>query len=145
MQILGSSEHFFEISILKQSTKFINFKNPIFLRLLPTNIWSFSKSDQIIKQAFDKYTKISYVNPQIGGKRGSKMLKSLSWAFDSMAWRGLVYTVFILHFVLVCQLLLLQPLVSALGQSVFFLFVFVYLDDSIKLLRFDDLIWGFVR
>ncbi|KAL1153452.1 hypothetical protein V6Z11_A09G177100 [Gossypium hirsutum] len=41
------------------------------------------------------------------------MLKtlSLSWAFNSMAWRGLLYTVFILHFVLVC----LQPLVSALG------------------------------
>ncbi|MBA0551439.1 hypothetical protein Golob_022323 [Gossypium lobatum] len=44
------------------------------------------------------------------------MLKSLSlnWAFNSMAWKGLVYTAFILNFVLICQHLLLQPLVSAL-------------------------------
>ncbi|KAH1123280.1 hypothetical protein J1N35_006440 [Gossypium stocksii] len=44
------------------------------------------------------------------------MLKSLSlnWAFNSMAWNGLVYTAFILNFVLICQHLLLQPLVSAL-------------------------------
>lgn len=30
-----------------------------------------------------------------------------------VAWRGFVFTIFILHFVLACQLLLLQPLVSA--------------------------------
>lgn len=30
-----------------------------------------------------------------------------------LAWRGFVFTIFILHFVLACQLLLLQPLVSA--------------------------------
>lgn len=41
----------------------------------------------------------------------------LSSAMEGVAWRGLLYTVFILHFVLVCQLLLLQPLVSALGTS----------------------------
>lgn len=38
-----------------------------------------------------------------------------STAMDGLAWRGLVYTVFILHFVFACQLLLLQPLVSAIG------------------------------
>ncbi|KAG4913390.1 hypothetical protein JHK86_053823 [Glycine max] len=32
---------------------------------------------------------------------------------DSVAYRGLLYTFFILNFVLVCQLILLQPLVSA--------------------------------
>ncbi|KAF5475883.1 hypothetical protein F2P56_007642 [Juglans regia] len=37
-----------------------------------------------------------------------------STAMDGLAWRGLVYTVFILHFVFACQLLLLQPLVSAI-------------------------------
>ena len=34
---------------------------------------------------------------------------------EAVAWRGLAYAGFILHFVFVCQLLLLQPLVSALG------------------------------
>ncbi|XP_030494090.2 dnaJ protein P58IPK homolog [Cannabis sativa] len=35
---------------------------------------------------------------------------------EAVAWRGLAYAGFILHFVLVCQLLLLQPL-SALGSK----------------------------
>lgn len=39
----------------------------------------------------------------------------LRWAVDGIAWRGMAFTVFILHFVFVCQLLLLQPLVSASG------------------------------
>ncbi|KAF5750369.1 hypothetical protein HS088_TW03G00705 [Tripterygium wilfordii] len=34
-------------------------------------------------------------------------------SMDGLAWRGLAYTFFILHFVFACQLLLLQPLVSA--------------------------------
>uniref|UniRef100_A0A2P2M081 Uncharacterized protein MANES_08G005800 n=1 Tax=Rhizophora mucronata TaxID=61149 RepID=A0A2P2M081_RHIMU len=34
-------------------------------------------------------------------------------AMDGVVWRGLAYTVLILNFVFVCQLLLLQPLVSA--------------------------------
>lgn len=42
-------------------------------------------------------------------------LLGFSSAMDAVAWRGLLYTVFILNFVLVCQLILLQPLVSALG------------------------------
>lgn len=42
-------------------------------------------------------------------------LAGFSTAMDGVAWRGLLYSVFILHFVFACQLLLLQPLVSALG------------------------------
>ncbi|KAL6496269.1 hypothetical protein OROGR_029527 [Orobanche gracilis] len=35
--------------------------------------------------------------------------------FDLVAWRGFIYTIFILNFVLCCQLILLQPLVAAIG------------------------------
>ncbi|XWS66900.1 hypothetical protein CRYUN_Cryun05aG0240600 [Craigia yunnanensis] len=71
------------------------------------------------------------------------MLKSLSWsfgwAFNSMAWRGLVYTVFILHFVLVCQLLLLQPLVSALdGKPGNAAELFERVSESIKVKRYSE-------
>lgn len=38
-------------------------------------------------------------------------------AMEAVEWRGLVYTVFILNFVFACQLLLLQPLVSALDRE----------------------------
>lgn len=38
-------------------------------------------------------------------------------SMNSVANRGLLYTFFILNFVLVCQLILLQPLVSASGKS----------------------------
>lgn len=38
-------------------------------------------------------------------------------AMEAVEWRGLVYTVFILNFVFACQLLLLQPLVSALDSE----------------------------
>ncbi|KAJ4704874.1 DnaJ protein like [Melia azedarach] len=44
-------------------------------------------------------------------------LSSLCSVMDAVAWRGVVYTVFILHFVFACQLLLLQPLVSALDSK----------------------------
>ncbi|KAI6674949.1 hypothetical protein NL676_002855 [Syzygium grande] len=45
-------------------------------------------------------------------------LSIFSSAMEGIAWRGSLYTVFILHFVFTCQLLLLQPLVSALdGQA----------------------------
>lgn len=47
-------------------------------------------------------------------------LLSLFSVMDTVAWRGLVYTLFILHFVFACQLLLLQPLVSAFGNFFFF-------------------------
>ncbi|KAL2933180.1 DnaJ protein P58IPK-like protein [Bienertia sinuspersici] len=40
-------------------------------------------------------------------------------SMDMVAWRGIIFTIFILNFVLACQLLLLQPLVSASeGQPV---------------------------
>ena len=45
-------------------------------------------------------------------------------AMEAVEWRGLVYTVFILNFVFACQLLLLQPLVSALGLYFDLSFVF---------------------
>ncbi|KAK9290193.1 hypothetical protein L1049_008359 [Liquidambar formosana] len=44
-------------------------------------------------------------------------LVGFSSAMDVVAWRGIVYTIFILHFVFPCQLLLLQPLVSALDNN----------------------------
>ncbi|TYG54331.1 hypothetical protein ES288_D09G180500v1 [Gossypium darwinii] len=69
------------------------------------------------------------------------MLKtlSLSWAFNSMAWRGLLYTVFILHFVLVCQLLLLQPLVSALdGKPGNAAELFESVSQNIKVKRYSE-------
>ncbi|CAM8960434.1 unnamed protein product [Rhodiola kirilowii] len=40
-------------------------------------------------------------------------LIGVGFGMDLLAWRGLLYAVFILHFVFACQLLLLQPLVSA--------------------------------
>ena len=43
---------------------------------------------------------------------------------DGVAWRGFVYAIFILNFVFVCQLLLLPPLVSALGIFPLFSFSF---------------------
>ena len=45
---------------------------------------------------------------------------------EVLAWRGLAYTGFLLHFVLVCQLLLLQPLsVLGLYRSLFFRSLFM--------------------
>ncbi|XVE76199.1 hypothetical protein DITRI_Ditri12bG0154100 [Diplodiscus trichospermus] len=69
------------------------------------------------------------------------MLKSfsLSWAFNSLAWRGLVYAFFILNFVLVCQLLLLQPLVSAVdGKQGNAAELFERVSQSIKVKRYSE-------
>ncbi|KAL9677051.1 hypothetical protein QQ045_005278 [Rhodiola kirilowii] len=44
-------------------------------------------------------------------------LIGVGFGMDLLAWRGLLYAVFILHFVFACQLLLLQPLVSALDNK----------------------------
>ncbi|TYJ50777.1 hypothetical protein E1A91_A01G232800v1 [Gossypium mustelinum] len=69
------------------------------------------------------------------------MLKSLSlnWAFNSMAWNGLVYTAFILNFVLICQHLLLQPLVSALdGNLGNAAELFERVSQSIKVKRYSE-------
>uniref|UniRef100_A0A7N0VCQ3 J domain-containing protein n=1 Tax=Kalanchoe fedtschenkoi TaxID=63787 RepID=A0A7N0VCQ3_KALFE len=48
------------------------------------------------------------------GRRGEM---SLLGPMDLLAWKGFLYTLFILHFVFACQLLLLQPLVAALDNK----------------------------
>lgn len=81
---------------------------------------------------------------------------------DSVAYRGMLYTFFILNFVLVCQLILLQPLVSASGApticfvvslppphcNLIFLFTFSPIkfhdfNDAIELC-FVDRFWVFI-
>ncbi|OWM69728.1 hypothetical protein CDL15_Pgr025577 [Punica granatum] len=58
---------------------------------------------------------------------------------EGVAWRGLVYTVFILHFVLACQLLLLQPLVSAVdGKSGDAAELFERVSQNIKVKRYNE-------
>ncbi|CAL9228962.1 unnamed protein product [Arabidopsis halleri] len=58
---------------------------------------------------------------------------------DFLAWRGMAYTLLLLNFVFACQLLLLQPLVSALdGQSVDAAELFERASQSIKVKRFSD-------
>ncbi|XVF76468.1 hypothetical protein PTKIN_Ptkin13bG0268700 [Pterospermum kingtungense] len=70
------------------------------------------------------------------------MLKILSLScsvFNSMAWRGLVYAVCILNFLLVCQLLLLQPLVSSLdGKRGNDAELFERVSQSIKVKRYSE-------
>ncbi|EOY07800.1 Mamallian P58IPK isoform 1 [Theobroma cacao] len=64
---------------------------------------------------------------------------SLSWALNSMAWRGLVYTVLILNFALVCQFLLLQPLVSAFdGKPGNAAELFERVSQSIKVKHYSE-------
>ncbi|EEF42962.1 dnaJ protein P58IPK homolog [Ricinus communis] len=58
-------------------------------------------------------------------------------------WEGhgvaLAYTLFILHFVLICQLLLLQPLVSALdGKSGSHAELFERVEQSVKVKRYSE-------
>ncbi|TQE13153.1 hypothetical protein C1H46_001237 [Malus baccata] len=58
---------------------------------------------------------------------------------DMVAWRGLIYTGFLLHFVFVCQLLLLQPLVSALdGKPGNTAELFERVSQSIKVKRYSE-------
>ncbi|XP_059646894.1 dnaJ protein P58IPK homolog [Cornus florida] len=60
-------------------------------------------------------------------------------AMDLVAWRGLVFTVFILHFVFACQFLLLQPLVSALdGKPGDTAELFERVSQSIKVKRYSE-------
>lgn len=62
-----------------------------------------------------------------------------SSAMDVVAWRGFVYTIFILHFVFACQLLLLQPLVSALdGKPGNAAKLFERVTQSIKVKRYSE-------
>ncbi|CAH8349923.1 unnamed protein product [Eruca vesicaria subsp. sativa] len=58
---------------------------------------------------------------------------------DLLAWRGMAYTFLLLNFVFVCQLLLLQPLVSALdGESVNAAELYERASQSIKVKHFSD-------
>nr|XP_043631316.1 dnaJ protein P58IPK homolog [Erigeron canadensis] len=60
---------------------------------------------------------------------------------DLVAWRGFIYTLFILHFVFVCQILLLQPLVSALdGKSGDNAELFERVSQSIKVKHYSEAI-----
>ncbi|XP_022963264.1 dnaJ protein P58IPK homolog [Cucurbita moschata] len=60
-------------------------------------------------------------------------------AMDASAWRGLAFAAFLLNFVLVCQLLLLQPLVSAsdgkLGDSAE---LFEKVSRNVKVKRYSE-------
>ncbi|KAK1561979.1 hypothetical protein Q3G72_004233 [Acer saccharum] len=65
----------------------------------------------------------------------------LSSVMDSLAWRGLNYTVFILHFVFACQFLLLQPLVSASdGKPGSAAELFEKVSQSIKVKHYSEAI-----
>ncbi|KAA8518766.1 hypothetical protein F0562_016460 [Nyssa sinensis] len=58
---------------------------------------------------------------------------------DLAAWRGLVFTIFILNFVFACQLLLLPPLVSALdGKPGDAAEMFERVSQSIKVKRYSE-------
>lgn len=64
---------------------------------------------------------------------------NLCTVMDAVAWRGLVYTLFILHFVFACQLLLLQPLVSALdGKPGNAAELFKRVSESIKVKHYSE-------
>lgn len=66
-------------------------------------------------------------------------LLSLFSVMDTVAWRGLVYTLFILHFVFACQLLLLQPLVSAFdGKPSNAAELFERVSKSIKMKHYSE-------
>ncbi|XP_010264715.1 PREDICTED: dnaJ protein P58IPK homolog [Nelumbo nucifera] len=67
------------------------------------------------------------------------LLKTLSSAIDFTAWRGLVFPVFILHFVFICQFLLLQPLVSAQdGKHGNAADLFKRVSESVKVKRYSE-------
>ncbi|KAI8556350.1 hypothetical protein RHMOL_Rhmol05G0245900 [Rhododendron molle] len=60
-------------------------------------------------------------------------------AMDLVAWRGIVFTIFILHFVFACQLLLLQPLVSALdGKPGDVAELFERVSQNVKVKRYSE-------
>ncbi|XP_057984145.1 dnaJ protein P58IPK homolog [Malania oleifera] len=66
-------------------------------------------------------------------------LRGVSSAMDVVAWRGFVFTAFILNFVFACQLLLLQPLVSAQdGKPGNAADLFERVSQSIKVKRFSE-------
>lgn len=60
-------------------------------------------------------------------------------AMDLVAWRGIVFTIFLLHFVFACQLLLLQPLVSALdGKPGDVAELFERVSQNVKVKRYSE-------
>ncbi|WCJ34576.1 hypothetical protein M5689_015876 [Euphorbia peplus] len=60
-------------------------------------------------------------------------------AVDTAAFRGLAYTVFLLNFVVVCQLVLLQPLVSAAdGKAGNVAELFEKVEQSVKVKRYSE-------
>ncbi|XP_017240855.1 dnaJ protein P58IPK homolog [Daucus carota subsp. sativus] len=60
---------------------------------------------------------------------------------DFVAWRGFVYTLFLLHFVFICQFLFLQPLVSALdGKPGDAAELYERVAHSIKVKRYSEAI-----
>lgn len=60
---------------------------------------------------------------------------------DLLAWRGMAYTLLLLNFVFACQLLLLQPLVSALGLIILLLHTFfVIVSFSVTIIALDP-VW----
>lgn len=62
-------------------------------------------------------------------------------SIDFVAWRGLVYTVYILHFVCICQFLFLHPLVSALdGKPGDVAELFERVSRSVKVKRYSEAI-----
>ncbi|GAV64694.1 DnaJ domain-containing protein/BTAD domain-containing protein/TPR_11 domain-containing protein [Cephalotus follicularis] len=67
------------------------------------------------------------------------LVSMCSWAMDGLAWRGILYTLFILHFVFACQLLLLHPLVSAFdGKPGNAAELFERVSQSIKVKRYSE-------
>ncbi|XP_052176773.1 dnaJ protein P58IPK homolog [Diospyros lotus] len=66
-------------------------------------------------------------------------LLGLASPMDLVAWRGLVFTAFILNFVFACQFLLLQPLVSALdGKPGDAAELFERVTQSVKVKRYSE-------
>ncbi|KAI3447599.1 hypothetical protein Pfo_004264 [Paulownia fortunei] len=59
--------------------------------------------------------------------------------FDLLAWRGFIYTIFILNFVFCCQLILLQPLVAAIdGKPSDAAALFERVSQSIKVKKYSE-------
>lgn len=66
-------------------------------------------------------------------------LLGLSSTMDAVGWRGLLYSISILNFVLVCQLILLQPLVSCSeGKPGNAAELFERVSQSIKVKRYTE-------
>ncbi|EYU38531.1 hypothetical protein ABFS82_12G140300 [Erythranthe guttata] len=66
-------------------------------------------------------------------------MKLCGGGFDLLAWRGFMYTIFILNFVFCCQLILLQPLVAATdAKSGDAAALFERVSQSIKMKKYSE-------